>query len=261
MKLTILVIFMLFICSCQNVNNNTNIIAVFAHPDDETWISGTLAKLASQGLNVTPIYLTSGDKGRDLSGSKLSGAQLAIKRESEAINACQVLGLSSPIFLRFPDGKVHLNQIEVKNKLHQVIHEKKPMAIFTFEAQGITGNRDHRFVSKIVRTEFDNKVISFAVSQNRANKFYDYAKKHAVEYKIKNPILDSEVFYQIDVGAFHQKRVEAMSQYKTQFPMELVSAFSDFAKEIKVEELTSPPKDPSLSYFKSKYLLNSIIAN
>lgn len=53
------------------------VLVVFAHPDDETWISGTLAKLASSGLKVIPLYVTSGDAGSDYSGANLSGLALA----------------------------------------------------------------------------------------------------------------------------------------------------------------------------------------
>jgi len=53
------------------------IVVVFAHPDDETIISGTLAMLATKGCDISVVYVTSGDDGPDETGQSLHGESLA----------------------------------------------------------------------------------------------------------------------------------------------------------------------------------------
>jgi len=256
MKVIIIILTQILLFSCQSSTQTSsqNIVAVFAHPDDETWVSGTLAKLADQGLNVIPIYLTSGDKGRDISGSKLSGRQLAIKREMEATDASISLGLSAPIFLRFPDSKTYGHQIDVTRRLAKIVDDKNPIAIFTFEPQGITGNKDHKLVSKVVTTHFKNRVILFCISQRRVARFYHHAKNHGVDYTVKHPIIDAEISFTTNVDKFRQHRISAMAHHKTQFPPQLIAAFSDFVSESKLEEFLLLSNDKKLADFRTKYL-------
>ena len=48
-----------------NIMRATRIMAVFAHPDDESLgVGGTLAKYASEGADVFLLTATRGDSGR-----------------------------------------------------------------------------------------------------------------------------------------------------------------------------------------------------
>jgi LmbE family N-acetylglucosaminyl deacetylase len=70
-----------------------------AHPDDETLISGSLAKPVDRGYDVIIIFVTSGDDGHDVSGQNLSGLQLAEIREQEADKSLQAIDkLHPPVF-------------------------------------------------------------------------------------------------------------------------------------------------------------------
>jgi LmbE family N-acetylglucosaminyl deacetylase len=40
-----------------------NVVLIGAHPDDETFASGTLVKYASKGHKVTIVHATKGGKG------------------------------------------------------------------------------------------------------------------------------------------------------------------------------------------------------
>lgn len=228
------------------------VLAVFAHPDDETWISGTLAKLASSGLKVIPLYVTSGDAGSDYSGANLSGLALAKAREVEAINATQILGLSDPVFLRFPDSKVGSYRAEIHNKLNTMIAELKPVAVMTFGADGITGHTDHINVGNIASNAALGKSVHFVISQRRADQLADYAKQQGQVYQVKNAISDREVSYQIDVSSYTDQRINAQAAYKTQFPPIVRHIFSEFAHGVSIEELQIPGNSPVLQLFIEK---------
>ena len=141
----------------MNSKEDKNVLAVFAHPDDETWISGTLSKLAYQGLKVTPVYVTSGDAGNDYTGANLTGKSLAESREAEAIKATSALGISTPVFLRYPDGKVDQYYAEIEDNLISIRDDLEPIAVVTFGQDGITGHIDHISVGDIAQGIYQEK--------------------------------------------------------------------------------------------------------
>ncbi|WP_083700272.1 PIG-L deacetylase family protein [Shewanella sp. UCD-KL12] len=240
--LTYIVIMLCVLSACQlnrekPMGKRDAVIVLLAHPDDETWISGTLAKLAVRGLEVIPVYATSGDKGSDRSGRGLSGDQLAEVREREAIMACQTLDVSSPIFLRFADGKLNQFQSELLAKFQEVVEQVEPAWILSFIRGGITDNRDHKVVNKLVSQHYSSRAVYFAVSDTRAIALRRSAEKFGINYSVAVPIENSLVTHRVDVSQYQKLRTQAMSQHVSQFPPVMVSAFGDFTQNTHYEEL------------------------
>lgn len=225
--------------SVEEVTDPLSVIAIFAHPDDETWISGTLAKLADHRVKVFPVYATSGDAGSDRSGLETSGSELALIREQEAIAASQILGLQSPMFLRFPDGKLNQYPQEVVKQLNAILEQKKPLAILTFAEGGITGNGDHKTLNRLVSAQSYPIAGYFGVSHSRAEALAISANKFGIDYKLAMPVSDASVTIRVDVSSFTTQRVEAMASHKTQFSPVLITAFTDFTDSEPLEELIS----------------------
>ncbi|NRD72362.1 PIG-L family deacetylase [Shewanella sp. VB17] len=224
-------------------SNSLSVMVIFAHPDDETWISGTLAKLVANDVAVIPVYVTSGDAGSDYSGQNLSGAKLAQVREKEAMTASQILGLEPPHFLRFPDGKTHLHHQRIAELLSKIVTRKKPLAIFTFAEGGITDNRDHKTIHKLVSVHFSALVSYFAVSDSHAESLAISASKFGVDYRIAKPVKDALVSIRIDVSPYKVKKIEAMASHKTQFPPIMVKAYEEYADSVPVEEMMTVNED------------------
>jgi len=136
---------------CKNRDNQIpankkegTICAILAHPDDETIISGTLAKLADLGFEIWIVYATSGDDGPDETGRGLHGNNLAQVREAEVVDALRSIEIEiPPIFLRYPDGHVHENIDSLQNDLISIMDDIRPNIIIGFGPDGITGDWDH----------------------------------------------------------------------------------------------------------------------
>jgi LmbE family N-acetylglucosaminyl deacetylase len=84
-------------------------MAVLAHPDDESLgVGGTLAKYASEGVDVFLLTATRGEKGR-FRGHRLDDSQhpgplaLANIREAELRAAASVLGVREVFILDYHD--------------------------------------------------------------------------------------------------------------------------------------------------------------
>jgi LmbE family N-acetylglucosaminyl deacetylase len=128
------------------------LLAVFAHPDDETMAGPMLARYARQGARVFLVSATDGEKGVMPHANVPGGGQLAAVRKEEAACAAAKLGAQAPVFLGMPDGGLNSSQAlaELERKLKQVISDLKPDAIVTWGPDGGYGHPDHRMVSAVL---------------------------------------------------------------------------------------------------------------
>ena len=77
------------------------LLAVFAHPDDETAVGPLLARYAREGVAVHLAIATDGQKGVREHAGIPAGEKLAAKRTGEAQCACEALGINPPVRERF----------------------------------------------------------------------------------------------------------------------------------------------------------------
>ncbi|HVZ97045.1 MAG TPA: PIG-L deacetylase family protein [Chitinophagaceae bacterium] len=113
------------------------IVCVGGHPDDpESGCGGTLAKLVSQGHDVTVIYLTRGEAG--IEGK--SHDEAASIRTKEALAACKILN-AKPVFAGQTDGAGMVNN-EWVEKMQSLINNEKPDIVFTHWP--LDSHKDHQ---------------------------------------------------------------------------------------------------------------------
>ncbi len=139
------------------MNNNKVLLAVLAHPDDESFgMGGTLAKYAAQGIDVHLLCATKGEVG-DVSPEKMIGYDsIADLRESELRCAAGFLGISQVHFLGYRDSGmagssdnhhplslVSQSVDEVSRKIVSYIRELKPGVVVTFDPIGGYRHPDH----------------------------------------------------------------------------------------------------------------------
>ncbi len=132
------------------------LLAVFAHPDDETFgTGGTLAHYARQGVAVHLVCATRGEVGEappDLKGF----ASIAEMRSDELMCASNILGLGSVSFLGYRDSGMpgspdnsHPNALAaqptdaVARQVAAFIRRLKPNVVITFDPIGGYRHPDH----------------------------------------------------------------------------------------------------------------------
>jgi LmbE family N-acetylglucosaminyl deacetylase len=133
------------------------LLAVFAHPDDETFAGPVLARYAREGVKVYVAIATKGEKGADEHSAIPPGEPLARARRAEAECACQQLGADPPIFFDLNDGELGAitnplgkNIQAVADKTEKLIAQLRPQVIVTWGPDGGYGHPDHRLVSDAV---------------------------------------------------------------------------------------------------------------
>jgi LmbE family N-acetylglucosaminyl deacetylase len=131
------------------------LMAVLAHPDDESLgVGGTLAKYASEGVDVFLVTATRGDAGR-YRGHRPSEEQhpgpmaLAKIREAELRAAASVLGVRDVSVLDYHDQ--HLDRANPREAVAGIVghfRRVRPDVVVTFGPDGAYGHPDHIAISQ-----------------------------------------------------------------------------------------------------------------
>jgi LmbE family N-acetylglucosaminyl deacetylase len=104
-------------------------LAVVAHPDDiDFGMAGTIARLTSDGVEVSYCLVTSGDAGGD--SSTLNSEERARLRESEQGAAAFEVGVRDLTFLKYPDGRVEVT-LDLRRDIARVIRRWRPDLVLT----------------------------------------------------------------------------------------------------------------------------------
>jgi LmbE family N-acetylglucosaminyl deacetylase len=122
------------------------LLAVFAHPDDESMgMGGTLAKYSAQGVDTHLICASRGERGWFGPEEQNPGLErLGKLRTIELENAVKELGMKGLYFLDYIDGDVdQADHAEAIGKIAIHIREIKPQVVVTFPPDGNYGHPDH----------------------------------------------------------------------------------------------------------------------
>jgi LmbE family N-acetylglucosaminyl deacetylase len=121
------------------------ILAVFAHPDDESLAcGGTLARLSDAGARVVVVCASRGERGSLTDRSLLSDGDLAGTRVEELHKAAQVLGVAEVIVLQHPDGDLRwANVPQFHAEIVSAIERYHPDGVITFAEDGLYWHLDH----------------------------------------------------------------------------------------------------------------------
>ena len=109
-----------------------HVMVIVAHPDDaEIQCGGTVARLVSQGIAVSYVLCTSGNRGT--SDSTMTSDQLTHLREAEQRTAAECLGVSDVNFLRYDDGDLTYAALPLRRELTRLIRQQRPDVIVTHD--------------------------------------------------------------------------------------------------------------------------------
>lgn len=122
-----------------------SLVAIVAHPDDESLIAGgTLALAAAAGTPTGIVSLTRGEHGPIAEGALTDRDRLGDVRGAELQRAAHQLGVDWAICLRHPDGELPwVDREAAAAELAAVLAGHAPAAVLTFGADGLYWHPDH----------------------------------------------------------------------------------------------------------------------
>jgi LmbE family N-acetylglucosaminyl deacetylase len=132
----------------ENLSRLGTTVVVWAHPDDETYLSGgTAAALVSSGQRVVAVTATRGEAGGPES-TPHGRAETARVRTAELEAALRILGLPEHVWLGYEDGCcADADPEPAVRRLARLFDDVRPDTVLTFGPDGFTGHPDHRAVS------------------------------------------------------------------------------------------------------------------
>jgi LmbE family N-acetylglucosaminyl deacetylase len=138
------------IYSQDDVKKLGSILGIWAHPDDESWSSAGLMKMAVlNGQKLGIITATYGDAGETADEKKWPKKDLSKIRKKELENCLCFVGQVEQFWLDYEDGKMANEDTEVAvGAIVRILKVFKPQTVITFESNGITGHDDHKTISK-----------------------------------------------------------------------------------------------------------------
>jgi LmbE family N-acetylglucosaminyl deacetylase len=129
------------------------VLAVFAHPDDESLAcGGTLARLSDLGADVALLCASRGERGAFVDRTGRPDGDLGAMRTLELRAAADVLGLLAIDVLEHPDGSLRaLDEPGLQPDILAAIQRFDPDAVITFDDDGLYWHADHIGVHEATR--------------------------------------------------------------------------------------------------------------
>lgn len=239
--------------------NSRRLLAVFAHPDDETFRpGGTLALLAQSGIWVQSITATRGEAGSRGVPPLCPTEELPTKRENELRCACRTLGIQPPRLLDYQDGS--LAQVDPEKLVAEIVaiaHAVQPQVMLSFGPDGLSGHPDHIAIGRCA-------LEAYRCSQGVAA-LYNVAVPLSIAQKMDmrhvRPVPDAEIALSVDVSPAWETKLAAIRCHATQLSSTPLLHASDerqrlfFGREYFVKCAERSPEENFLPVVLKDYLV------
>lgn len=183
------------------------LLAIVAHPDDETFgCGGTLALHAEGGHPVTILSLTCSEEAR----------------RRELIEASRALGADEPIVF---EGVVLSTEGDLISRVSDIVVDKKPEMVFTHVPYDY--HREHRLAFELVR-----EALEWAAHTTTYSEPWRVDRLLLMEV---NTLIPAPHII-VDVTEVFDKKLEAIERYRTQlakFPGDFYLRFNELKAELR----------------------------
>jgi LmbE family N-acetylglucosaminyl deacetylase len=217
-------------CEALHIRYNQRmlrLLCITAHPDDEAGnFGGTLLTYRERGVETGVICLTPGQAASHRGDAK-SDQELADIRKREFAASCEILQVSQPMILDYPDGQLYRQELNrVVYELTLQVRRFRPQVMLAFGAEGgVTGHPDHSMAGTFAALAFH--------WAGRANRYSDqlhnglaahqtqklYLATADIPLPNRPPITFSPHTAVIDIGDHLETKIAAFKAHKTQAPL------------------------------------------
>jgi LmbE family N-acetylglucosaminyl deacetylase len=230
------------------------LMAIFAHPDDEGAVAGTLAHYADWGVEVQLVCATRGEVGTISDPALATRATLGAVRQAELIEACDILGVDRIGFLDYRDSGmqgtpenddprsfVQADEDEAIGRMVEFIRGWQPDTVITFEPFGWYGHPDHRAACRLATAAFhaagdadayralgapwQPQALFYAVMPvSRFEEMFAFARENDIDIGGFDQLpmeemhtTEAQITHKLDVRAYVGRMRAAMMAHRTQF--------------------------------------------
>lgn len=234
--------------------NKFTLMAVHAHPDDESMgTGGTLIKYSEEGLKTVVVYGTRGEAGDILNTDFVSpspGLSMKEIRTLELEKALKILQVVSTYFLGYRDSgmegtpeNLHSQAFaqadlkEATDRLVEIIRGTRPQVIVTYNEKGLYGHPDHIMANRVTLGAFDaagdpeyeckqklepwnpSKLYYTAIPIGRLRMLHEWATESGEELGFDPEDLgtpDEKITTTVDVRQYVSRKLDAIFCHQSQ---------------------------------------------
>ena len=206
------------------------ILAVFAHPDDETSVAGgTIAQSVQDGVEVTVVTATRGEWGTlGTGGMTIAREELPAVREAEHRAVMRLYGAQPPVFLGYEDA--HVGEADLAPAVQKVAEEMqrvRPDVVITWGPTGMSRHPDHIAVHLATVEAFRAYAASAPARLYYAALPPDVARRFEAE--LEGP--EGTPTVRIDITDYLQTKAKALRIYRSQEDAQEIAAVLEQAPE------------------------------
>ncbi len=184
-------------------------MVIFAHPDDaEVQCAGTVAFWVEEGIKVTYVILTKGDKGTQ--DPAMTGEELAGLRRKEQERAAGILGVEKVVFLEKEDGELEVT-LENRKLLTRIIREYQPEVLVTHDPwMRYQLHPDHRACGTLA--------LDAMISARDRLYFHEQILRGLKPCRVRRVFLFSsdQPDFWVDIGKTLDMKIKALGEHQSQ---------------------------------------------
>jgi LmbE family N-acetylglucosaminyl deacetylase len=191
------------------------LLGVWAHPDDETFLSsGLMLAARERGDRVVVVTATRGEHGTD-DPEHWPADRLGALRARELDEALALLGVAEHRWLGYEDGACPLvPRRTAADRVAAIVEDVRPDTIVTFGSDGVTGHPDHRVVGDWARRAWraaapDAELLEAVLPQHFTRRFADINEAFGIFMDHPAEEVDADLHLRLD-GEHLERKMAAM---------------------------------------------------
>jgi len=201
------------------------ILGVWAHPDDETYLTaGLMARAVRNGSRVVCVTATRGEGG-SMDDEKWPPETMGEVRTAEMERGLEILGIDEHVWLDLPDIDMDTGLPDQGyERVRALVAQVQPDTILTFGPDGMTDHAAHKDVSRWATTALreagkpGSRVLYATVTPEWADEFLPVWEPFNVFRPGTPPITPREelaIYYELPPDILEMK-VKAISAHESQ---------------------------------------------
>lgn len=144
------------------------LMAIFPHPDDETYVSGYLLQFAKRfGVKTHLVCLTKGGKGKN----SYKKGELKELRTIELKKVAEIFKIDTLSLWDYEDASLKKSHRKWSNELKKLIEIEKPFIVISFDCKGMTGHPDHiassMHVHRIIKNLKEKPLLFWGINKRK----------------------------------------------------------------------------------------------